>query len=83
MTTSYRLAVDPLPMFGVMLGWMLFCSVFLFAARFQQWAILLCVMATLVWVPFSWGPYSFVVACICLFGLLVASALRAVAVIFK
>lgn len=68
--TTYSLAVDPTEMLAVIVGWLLTVAMVLFVFRFQQWILILTLICTLTWLPFSLSPYSLTVIVIVLFALL-------------
>jgi hypothetical protein len=79
--TSYAilyLAVDPLQMFGVMAGLLLALVLFLFVNKFQQWALILALIAVLVWLPVSISGFSLIGAVIILFFILLSSVTRTI-----
>ena len=58
-------------------------QLFLFAAKFQQWALILVLIATLVWLPLSVSGFSLIAAVIVIFFLMIATLLRTLIRFFK
>ncbi len=77
-TAAIYLAVDPLPMFGVMAGLLLALVIFLFVNKFRQWALILALIGLLTWLPVSLSGLSLIGAVIILFFLLLASVTRTI-----
>ncbi len=77
------LAMDPVQMFGVALGYLLIVVIFLFVFKFQQWALILALISTLAWLPLSVTGLSLIASVIALFFMMMATALRALSNFFK
>ncbi len=81
-TLAVYLAVDPLQMFGVTAGFLLALVLFLFVNKFQQWALILALIAVLVWLPVSITGLSMVGAVIVLFFIMMCSIVRTIGNLF-
>jgi ABC-type polysaccharide/polyol phosphate export permease len=75
-TSAIMLAVSPAQMFGVMLGYLLILGLFLFSAKFQQWALILALISTLAWLPLSVTGLSLIASVVAVFFLMIATLLR-------
>jgi hypothetical protein len=76
--STVQLSVSPIEAMGVTLGYLLALSLFLMVCKFQQWALILALIAVAAWLPFSVTPLSWVEAGMGLFFIMVSSALRSV-----
>jgi len=81
-TVAVYLAVDAVRMFGGMLGLLLSLTLFLFANKFQQWALMLALIAVLVWLPLSLTGLSLIGAAVVMFFILICAVIRAVGTLF-
>lgn len=81
-TVAVYLAVDSVRMFGGMLGLLLSLLLFLFANKFQQWALMLALIAVLVWLPLSLTGLSLIGATVVMFFILICAVMRTMGTLF-
>ena len=81
-TVAVYLAVEPVRMFGAMLGLLLALALFLFANKFQQWALILSLIAVSIWLPLSITGLSLIGAAVVLFFILICAVTRSIGNLF-